>query len=55
MRWLFIVAGALVVPLALLLFAQWPLRDGVQAYSRQANDAAQILFAVYAAVAITAA
>lgn len=55
MRWLFIVAGALVVPLALLLFAQWPLRDWVQAYSRKANDAAQILFAVYAAVAITAA
>lgn len=48
-------ASVLVLPLALLLFAQWPLRDWVQAYSRQANDAAQILFAVYAAVAITAA
>jgi SNF family Na+-dependent transporter len=41
--------------LALLLFAQWPLRDAVQAFSRQANDAAQILFAVYSAAAITAA
>ncbi len=45
----------LVVPLAVLLFAQWPLRDFVQAYSRQTNDAAQVLFALYVAVAITAA
>lgn len=49
------VAGVLVIPLALLLFAQWPLRDGLQNYSRQANDAAQIVFGLYAAVAITAA
>jgi TRAP-type C4-dicarboxylate transport system permease small subunit len=48
-------AGALVVPLTLLLFLQWPLRELVQAWSRQANDLAQILFAVYVAVAITAA
>ena len=47
--------GALVLPLAFLLFAQWPLRDLVQAYSRQTNDVAQILFALYVAVAITAA
>lgn len=47
--------GALVVPLAVLLFAQWPLRDGVQAYSRETNDMAQVLFALYVAVAITAA
>jgi hypothetical protein len=45
----------LVLPLAWLLFAQWPLREWVQAYSRQANDAAQIVFALYVAVAITAA
>ncbi len=45
----------LVVPLAVLLFAQWPLREIVQAYSRQTNDAAQVLFALYVAVAITAA
>ena len=45
----------LVVPLAVLLFAQWPLRDFVQAYSRQTNDVAQVLFALYVAVAITAA
>ena len=31
------------------------LRDWLQAYSREANDLAQILFAVYVSVAITAA
>ncbi len=45
--------AVLVVPLAILLFAQWPLRDWVQAYSRQTNDAAQVLFALYVAVAVT--
>ncbi len=33
--------GILVLPLALLLFLQWPLRDVVQQYSREANDLAQ--------------
>ena len=47
-------ASLLVLPLALLLFAQWPLRDWVQAHSRLANDVAQIVFGLYAAVAITA-
>ena len=55
MRWTLSVASFLVIPLALLLFAQWPLRDWLQAYSRQANDVAQIVFALYGAVAITAA
>lgn len=55
MHRLFFLASLLAVPLALLLFAQWPLREVVQAYSRQANDWAQIVFAVYVAVAITAA
>ena len=45
----------LVLPLALLLFAQWPLRDLVQAGSRQANDAAQVLFALQMALAVSAA
>ncbi len=45
----------LVWPLSLLLFAQWPLRDWVHAYSREANDIAQIIFALYVAVAITEA
>ena len=52
---LFPAAAALVAPLAVLLFAQWPLRDWLQAYSREANDLAQILFALYMAVAVTAA
>jgi TRAP-type mannitol/chloroaromatic compound transport system permease small subunit len=42
----------LVLPLALLLFAQWPLRDAVGAGSRQANDLAQWLFALYMALAL---
>jgi TRAP-type C4-dicarboxylate transport system permease small subunit len=50
-----LLASFLVLPLAALLFAQWPLRELVQAGSRQANDGAQILFALYAAVAVTAA
>ena len=48
-------AAPLVLGLSLLLFLQWPLRDLVQAYSREANDIAQILFALYVAAAITAA
>jgi len=43
----------LVLPVSLLLFLQWPLRDLVQAYSREANDAAQLLFAFYVAAAIS--
>ena len=42
----------LVLPLALLLFAQWPLRDLVGAGSRQANDLAQWLLALYVALAL---
>jgi len=52
---LLLLASVLVLPLALLLFAQWPLREWVQAGSRLANDVAQILFAFYVAVGITAA
>lgn len=54
-RYLLLAASALVFPLAFLLFAQWPLRDLVQAGSRTANDAAQVVFAIYMAVAVTAA
>jgi len=50
-----LIFSFLALPLALLLFAQWPLRELLQAYSRQANDLGQILFAFYVAVAITAA
>lgn len=45
----------LVLPLALLLFAQWPLRDVVGAGSRPANDMAQWLFALYVAIALRSA
>jgi len=46
-------AGAwLVVPLVVLLCAQWPLRDAVAAGSRQANDLAQWIFALYVALAV---
>jgi len=49
------VVGILVLPLSLLLFLQWPLRELVQAYSREANDAAQCLFAMYVSVAVLCA
>ncbi len=55
MRFLQQCAGALVIPLALLLCLQWPLRELPGAYARWANDAAQILFALYVAVAVFAA
>ncbi len=45
----------LVLPVLVLLFAQWPLRDGLHAYSREANDLGQIFFALYVAIALTAA
>ncbi|MBW8892370.1 MAG: TRAP transporter small permease subunit [Burkholderiales bacterium] len=43
----------LALPLAMLLFLQWPLRDLVHAYSRQANDLAQCLFALYVSMSVT--
>ena len=49
------VAQWLALPLILLLFLQWPLRDIVHAYSSQANDLGQIVFALYVAVSISAA
>jgi TRAP-type mannitol/chloroaromatic compound transport system permease small subunit len=45
----------LALPVALLLFLQWPLRDHLQAYSRETNDLGQWLFALYVAASITAA
>ena len=51
-----IAAGlVLVLPVSLLLFLQWPLRDVVHGYSREANDLAQWLFALYVSLAITCA
>jgi TRAP-type mannitol/chloroaromatic compound transport system permease small subunit len=45
----------LLLPVVALLFLQWPLRDLVRAYSREANDLGQWLFALYVAMAFTAA
>jgi TRAP-type mannitol/chloroaromatic compound transport system permease small subunit len=45
----------LALPLILLLFLQWPLRDIVRHYSREANDLGQIIFALFVAVSVTAA
>lgn len=47
------VLSVLVLPVSFLLFLQWPLRDLVHAYSREANDLAQWLFALYMSAAIT--
>lgn len=46
-------ASLLVLPVSLLLFLQWPLRDLVHAWSREANDLAQWLFALYIGAAVT--
>jgi TRAP-type mannitol/chloroaromatic compound transport system permease small subunit len=46
-------ASGLVLAVSVLLFLQWPLRDLVQAYSREANDLAQWMFALYVSVAVT--
>lgn len=43
----------LVLPVSLLLFLQWPLRELLHRWSVQANDLAQWLFALYVAVALT--
>lgn len=45
----------LALPVVLLLSAQWPLRDLVRCCSREANDLGQWLFALFIAVAVTAA
>jgi TRAP-type mannitol/chloroaromatic compound transport system permease small subunit len=50
-----LATGVLVLPVGLLLFLQWPLREVIQSYSREANDFAQCLFAIYASVAVTCA
>src|SRR5450631_2317223 len=52
-----VVAAAkwLALPLIILLFLQWPLRDLLRGYSREANDLGQVVFALFVAVSITAA
>lgn len=53
--WILAVGRWLVLPVVLLLCLQWPLRDLVQGWSREANDLGQWLFALYVAVSLTAA
>ena len=43
----------LVLPVALFLFLQWPLRDFVRWGSREANDLGQWIFALYVSAAVT--
>ena len=52
-----LVASAkwLALPLIVLLFLQWPLRDIVRGWSREANDLGQIAFALFVALSVTAA
>src|SRR5437868_12992248 len=45
----------LALPIVILLFLQWPLRDIFRSYSREANDLGQCLFALYVAMCFTAA
>jgi TRAP-type mannitol/chloroaromatic compound transport system permease small subunit len=45
----------LALPIAVLLCLQWPLRDFLAVYSREANDLGQWIFALYVAMSITAA
>jgi TRAP-type mannitol/chloroaromatic compound transport system permease small subunit len=45
----------LILPVVLLLFLQWPLRDLLRSYSREANDLGQWIFALYVAASVTAA
>jgi TRAP-type mannitol/chloroaromatic compound transport system permease small subunit len=50
-----VVAGGrwLVLPIAVILFVQWPLRDLVRAYSRDSNDLGQWRFALSVSFAMT--
>jgi TRAP-type C4-dicarboxylate transport system permease small subunit len=49
------LAGWLALPIVVLLFLQWPLRDVFRVYSREANDLGQWIFAIYVAVSVTCA
>ena len=52
---LVVAAKWLALPVIVLLFLQWPLRDVVHHFSREANDLGQIAFALFVAVSVTAA
>src|SRR5476649_1493996 len=50
-----VAAQWLALPLIVLLFLQWPLRDLVRCCSREANDLGQVIFALYVSLSISAA
>jgi len=52
-----VVAAAkwLALPLVVLLFLQWPLRELFRGFSREANDLGQVVFALFVAISVTAA
>jgi TRAP-type C4-dicarboxylate transport system permease small subunit len=45
----------LALPVTALLFLQWPLREIIRAWSREANDLGQWLFALFVAASVVAA
>src|SRR5258708_736821 len=45
----------LALPVVILLFLQWPLREVFGKWSREANDLGQVMFALYVAISVTAA
>ena len=49
------LAGWLALPVVVLLFLQWPLRDVFRGFSREANDLGQWIFAIYVAASVTCA
>jgi TRAP-type mannitol/chloroaromatic compound transport system permease small subunit len=51
--WLVGAGRWLVLPVVVILFLQWPLRDFVQWGSREANDLGQCMFALYVSLAMT--
>ena len=53
--WLVASVKWLALPLIAALFLQWPLRDIVRGWSREANDFGQIAFGLFVAVSVTAA
>ena len=53
--WVLGAAGWLALPIVVLLFLQWPLRDIFRSYSREANDLGQWIFAIFVAVSVTCA
>jgi TRAP-type mannitol/chloroaromatic compound transport system permease small subunit len=53
--WVVAVAKWLALPLIVLLFLQWPLRDLFRGFSREANDLGQVAFALFVAASVTAA